>query len=84
MIRIRGLDHVALRSSNLEAMVQFYCDVLGCTVERRLSPSFALVQLRAGDSLIDSVSVDGEFGRTGGGAGQCPGVWPALPRGQAS
>lgn len=68
MIRIRGLDHVVLRTKNLEAMIEFYCDVLGCTVERRLSPDFGLVQLRAGDALIDIVSVDGELGRKGGAA----------------
>jgi glyoxylase I family protein len=49
-------------------MTEFYCDVLGCVVERRSSPELGLVQLRAGDSLIDIVSVDGEIGRMGGAA----------------
>jgi catechol 2,3-dioxygenase-like lactoylglutathione lyase family enzyme len=49
-------------------MIAFYCDVLGCVVERRSSPEFGLVQLRAGDSLIDIVAVGSETGRTGGAA----------------
>lgn len=68
MIAIRGLDHLVLRTASVEAMIGFYCDVLGCAVERKLSPEFGLVQLRAGDSLIDIVSVDGELGRQGGAA----------------
>jgi len=66
MIKIRGLDHVVLRAGNLAEMVDFYCDVLGCAVERKSSPEFGLVQLRAGESLIDIVAVDGELGRQGG------------------
>jgi catechol 2,3-dioxygenase-like lactoylglutathione lyase family enzyme len=68
MIRIKGLDHIVLRVKNVDDMVRFYCDVLGCTVERKTSPEFGLVQLRAGDALIDLVSVDGELGRKGGAA----------------
>jgi glyoxylase I family protein len=68
MIRIRGLDHVVLRAQNMEEMIEFYCDVLGCTVERKSSPEFGLVQLRAGNSLIDIVLVDGTIGRSGGTA----------------
>ena len=68
MIRIRGLDHVVLRAQDMEKMVAFYRDVLGCAVERETSPELGLVQLRAGDSLIDIVSVDGRIGRAGGAA----------------
>ena len=68
MIRIKGLDHVVIRARNVDEMVEFYCDVLGCVVERKLSPEFGLVQLRAGNSLIDIVSVDGKIGRAGGAA----------------
>jgi len=66
MIRIKGLDHVVIRAQDAEAMTTFYCDVLGCVVERRSSPEFGIVQLRAGDSLIDIVAVDSEIGRMGG------------------
>ncbi len=68
MIRIKGLDHVVIRARDADALVAFYRDVLGCPVERESSPEFGLTQLRAGDSLIDVVSVDGELGRMGGAA----------------
>lgn len=67
MIEIAGLDHVVLRTSHMEEMLHFYCTVLGCPVERELSPGFGLVQLRAGSALIDLVAVDSELGRVGGG-----------------
>lgn len=68
MIRIKGLDHVVLRVRNLDAMTRFYCDVLGCRVERELAPDVGLLQLRAGNALIDLVPVDSELGRAGGAA----------------
>ena len=36
MIRIREIDHLVLRVSDLEKMLKFYCQGLGCSVERRL------------------------------------------------
>lgn len=67
ILRIRDIDHVVLRVSDLERMLRFYCDVLGCTVERR-NDDIGLVQLRAGRSLVDLAPVDGELGRAGGAA----------------
>jgi len=67
MIRIRRIDHVVLRCTKIREMMRFYQDVLGCTLERELSPEKGLVQLRAGDALIDLVAVDSELGRAGGG-----------------
>lgn len=61
------LDHVVLRVRDTAAMIAFYCDVLGCSLERR-QDEIGLVQLRAGASLIDLVAVDGRIGRTGGAA----------------
>ena len=66
MVRIKKLDHIVIRAKDAERLVEFYCAVLGCTVERKLSPNIGLVQLRAGDALIDIVSVDSEIGRQGG------------------
>ena len=66
MIEIEGLDHVVIRTRHPGRLVSFYRDVLGCAVERETAPAIGLVQLRAGDSLIDIVSVDGEIGRQGG------------------
>ncbi|MDT7043601.1 VOC family protein [Candidatus Nitronereus thalassa] len=67
MFQIKGLDHIVIRAQDAEALVTFYCDVLGCVVERKTSPEFGIVQLRAGRSLIDIVAVDSEIGRMGGG-----------------
>ena len=63
----KGLDHIVIRVINPEQMTAFYCDVLGCPVERDES-QIGLIQLRAGLSLIDLVDVAGELGRMGGAA----------------
>ena len=67
MIEIQGLDHIVLRTSRMDEMLHFYSTILGCPIERELSPEFGLVQLRAGSALIDLVAVDSELGRAGGG-----------------
>ncbi len=64
-VRIREIDHVVIRVSDLDSMLRFYCDVLGCSIERR-KDDIGLIQLRAGRSLIDLVPVEGELGRAGG------------------
>ena len=69
MFRIRQLDHLVLRVTDLPAMLRFYTEVLGCTPERS-QEDLGLYQLRAGDSLIDLLTVDGKLGRDGG---QAPG-----------
>jgi glyoxylase I family protein len=46
-------------------MLDFYCGLLGCAVERR-QDELGLTQLRAGRSLIDFVTVDGALGKMGG------------------
>lgn len=66
-IAIRGIDHIVLRVVDLDSMIQFYCRVLGCHVERR-QDAIGLVQLRAGAALVDLVPVDGKLGRMGGAA----------------
>lgn len=67
MIRIREIDHLVLRVADLDKMLHFYCEALGCVIERR-QDAIGLVQLRAGRSLIDLVPVDGKLGRAGGAA----------------
>ena len=64
---IVGIDHLVLRVRDLDRMVRFYCDVLGCRVER-VQGEIGLTQIRAGRSLIDLVPVDGKLGRMGGAA----------------
>jgi len=66
-IAIRGLDHIVLRVVDVDSMIAFYGEVLGCPVERR-QDEIGLIQLRAGNSLIDLVTVDGKLGREGGAA----------------
>jgi glyoxylase I family protein len=65
--QLAQIDHVVLRVRDIAAMQRFYCEVLGCREERR-QDEIGLVQLRAGDSLIDLVSLDGKLGRLGGAA----------------
>lgn len=67
MIPIRDIDHLVLRVVDLDAMLRFYLDVLGCSLERR-QDEIGLIQLRAGRCLIDLVPVSGRLGRQGGAA----------------
>lgn len=60
--QIREIDHVVIRAADLPAMVRFYCDALGCRVERE-QQDLGLVQLRAGRSLIDLLAVGGPIDR---------------------
>lgn len=62
-----AIDHLVLRIVDLERMQRFYCEALGCTVEKR-QDGIGLVQLRAGSALIDLVPVHGPLGRAGGAA----------------
>ena len=66
MIRIRTIDHIVLRTSQPQKMIDFYCQVLGCTLERTLPADVGLNQLRAGNSLIDIIATDSQLGRSGG------------------
>ncbi|QBQ96211.1 VOC family protein [Paraburkholderia pallida] len=66
-IQIREIDHVVIRAADLAAMTRFYCDVLGCRVERE-DKKLGLVQLRAGRSLVDLAAVGGPLDRDGGTA----------------
>jgi catechol 2,3-dioxygenase-like lactoylglutathione lyase family enzyme len=59
------LDHVVLRVNDARQSLAFYCDLLGCALERRVE-EVGLIQLRAGRALIDLVPLDGPLGRAGG------------------
>ncbi len=65
---IQGIDHIVLRVRELTRSLEFYRDLLGCTVERQ-QPELGLTQLRAGHSLIDLVTLAGPLG-----AGEPPGA----------
>ncbi len=64
-IEVKTLDHIVLRTRNLDAMLGFYRDILGCPIERELT-ELGLTQLRAGTALIDLVTVESELGELGG------------------
>jgi catechol 2,3-dioxygenase-like lactoylglutathione lyase family enzyme len=55
--RIERLDHLVLRTKDLERMVAFY-ELLGGAVERRVE-KLGMVQLRIGASMVDLVKADG-------------------------
>ena len=59
---IVGIDHVVLRAADPTKLERFYLDALGLTFEKRQGE---LVQLRAGNALIDIVPAD-EAGPAGG------------------
>ncbi len=59
-IRIRKFDHVVLRAQDIERMIEFYCEVLGCSLEKWSTAVAGLVHLRAGDSLIDIMAASHE------------------------
>jgi glyoxylase I family protein len=61
-VNIRLIDHVVIRARDPAALVEFYQRVLGCALEQA-QRKIGLYQLRAGNSLIDIVDVDGELGR---------------------
>ncbi len=66
MIKPKLIDHIVLRTDRYRELIDFYCNVIGCVVERETSAELGLTQLRAGNSLIDIVDVAGELGRAGG------------------
>jgi len=68
MIKPIAIDHIVLRTDRHKELIDFYSDVLGCTVERASSEELGLTQLRAGNALIDIVDVSGTIGRSGGAA----------------
>jgi len=65
--RLLALDHVVLRTADLARARAFYCEVLGCA-EAKWQGDLGLLQLRAGSSLIDLITLDGPLGRAGGAA----------------
>ena len=62
--RLEGLDHVVLLVDDMDAARSFYCDIVGCSVDREL-PQYGMLQLRAGASLIDLVDIASEEGSWG-------------------
>ena len=61
MIKIQAVDHLVLRANNPQSLIDFYCNILGCHIEKDQS-HIGLTQLRAGNALIDIVDVNGKLG----------------------
>jgi glyoxylase I family protein len=53
-LRIEDLDHVVLRCRDAARMLDFYTRLLGLKEERRIE-AIGLVQLRAGQSMVDLI-----------------------------
>ena len=70
MIKPKAIDHIVLRTDQYQELIDFYCKVLGCTLERATSEEIGLTQLRAGGALIDIVDINGTLGKSGGPAPQ--------------
>jgi glyoxylase I family protein len=64
---VQRIDHVVFRVRDLRTSIDFYRTVLGCDVVRQRE-HLGLAHLRAGASMIDLVSVDGQLGASGGAA----------------
>ena len=54
-----GLDHVVLHVRDQAASQRFYCDMLGCIVDR-VNERISLVHLRFGEQFIDLLPADGD------------------------
>jgi len=64
-IRIAQIDHVVLKARDIDIMLAFYRDVLGCKVVRHNAP-LGLYHLKAGTAMIDLVDMKGELGKSSG------------------
>ncbi|HEX2493350.1 MAG TPA: VOC family protein [Steroidobacter sp.] len=60
-IHIREIDHIVLRTADAQRLRAFYCDLLGCSLEK-VQAGVGLTQLRAGRSLIDLLESRNEAG----------------------
>jgi catechol-2,3-dioxygenase len=68
MLEVLAIDHIVLRTTKLQEMLDFYINVLSCSIERETPVETGLTQLRAGSALIDLVVVNSRLGALGGGA----------------
>jgi glyoxylase I family protein len=67
MLNLTHIDHIVLRVIDIQKMLDFYLNVIGCKMEQ-VQEGPGLYQIRAGSSLIDLVPIDGKLGKMGGAA----------------
>ncbi len=65
VLKLKQIDHLVLRALDVEAMMAFYVDVIGCSLEK-MQKEAGLYHLRAGSSLIDLIIVDTRPGKIDG------------------
>lgn len=53
MFKIKRLDHLVIRTQNIKEMISFYCFVLGYKMQRDNLKESGLIELNAGESMID-------------------------------
>lgn len=66
-IAVTGFDHIVLRVADRQRMLDFYCGILGLSVDKE-QPHVGLTHIRAGAQMIDLITLDGPLGRLGGAA----------------
>jgi glyoxylase I family protein len=64
-----GLDHLLLHVRGMAQAEHFYCDILGCSVKSRL-PSYAMLELSAGVTLVDTTDSNGAWALEGTSEGR--------------
>ena len=64
-----GLDHLLLHVRGMDEAERFYCEILGCTVKRRME-RYAMTELSAGIVLVDTADAKGSWALEGAGAGR--------------
>ena len=64
---IQQIDHIVLRVQDMQRSVDFYTQVLGCSISKH-NEELAMIHLAAGGSMIDLVDIEGPLGTKGGGA----------------
>lgn len=64
-IAIQGFDHIVLRVADRQRMLDFYCGVLGLSIDKE-QQKIGLTHIRAGSQMIDLITLDGVLGQMGG------------------
>jgi glyoxylase I family protein len=67
--KLLGLDHLLLHVRGMAEAERFYCGVIGCSVEHRL-PKYAMLELSAGVTLVDTKDPSGSWALEGAAAGR--------------